>query len=72
MKATHCWQVDGAWRVGSGLAGCCFEEHYESVSESRAILAQNGLRLMQHYHTGKIEAVPVAWLKELPKEIPTP
>jgi hypothetical protein len=31
------------------------------------------VQLMQHYHTGKIEAVPVAWLRPYPQEeIPTP
>jgi hypothetical protein len=27
-----------------------------------------GFRLMSHHHTGKIEAVPVAWLKAYPRE----
>ena len=62
MKATHCWQVDGAWRVGFVVDSMIAQNAY----------VWHGERLMQHYHTGKIEAVPVAWLKELPKEIPTP
>jgi hypothetical protein len=36
-------------------------------------LFASSVRLMQHYHTGKIEAVPVAWLRPWPmQEIPTP
>ena len=67
-RATHCWQVDGAWRVGHFVIGWCYEQHYKAAMESREILSQHGLKLMQHYHTGRIEAVPVAWLRHYPQE----
>ena len=61
MKATHCWQVDGAWRGVSPLVmdGVEMYRYHEPI--------------MVNYHTGKIEAVPVAWLRPYPQgEIPTP
>jgi hypothetical protein len=59
MKATHCWQsYHGQWHVGFPLMleGC---ELSASWSPSR---------VMVNYHTGQIEAVPVAWLRPYPIE----
>jgi hypothetical protein len=69
MKATHCWQVDGAWRVGSFAIALCFEEDMNCIVEARKVMREGGVKLLQHYHDPtKIEAVPVAWLKAYPVE----
>jgi hypothetical protein len=67
MKATHCWQVDGAWRVGSPVID---RGRVLSGVKPFALFGNEWLtvQLMQHYHTGKIEAVPVAWLHTYPIE----
>ena len=73
MKATHCWQVDGAWRVGSPVID---RGRVLSGVKPFALFGNEWLtvQLMQHYHDPtKIEAVPVAWLRPWPmQEIPTP
>ena len=61
MKATHCWQVDGAWRVGYPLVmdGIEMYRYHEPI--------------MVNYHTGKNEAVDAEMLFPYPmQEIPTP
>ena len=69
MKATHCWQVDGAWRVGRPLSIQFRGDAVRSlVCDSLHDIASSGITIVQHYHTGKIEAVPVAWLKAYPVE----
>jgi hypothetical protein len=72
MKATHCWQVDGAWRVGSvamfdiQVNGKCMPLEFKCDNVTGVI--QGDSKYMKNYHTGKIEAVPVAWLRPYPRE----
>jgi hypothetical protein len=69
MQATHCWQVDGAWRVGFRAPVSSDSKHAGGIVRDAArVLFSADVRLMQHYHTGQIEAVPVAWLKAYPQE----
>ena len=62
MQATHCWQVDGAWRVGTSLSIARAKTDFRKDLASTC--GDYDVRLMQHYHDPtKIEAVPVAWLR---------
>jgi hypothetical protein len=66
MRATDCWQVDGAWRVG-------FEAEvfttFRVAAGINSTCLEHEVVLMQHYHDPtKIEAVPVAWLRPYPIE----
>ena len=68
MRATHCWQVDGAWRVGSVMRFFTNTDRDAETFANAGCPVPRGFRLMSHHHTGKIEAVPVAWLKAYPRE----
>jgi hypothetical protein len=73
--ATHCWQVDGAWRVGREVLACSESRRGDVLLQSIAVSEfQLETLLMQNYHRPEvIEAVPVAWLRPYPtQEIPTP